>query len=80
MIKSVKLSLNNYLSQGPILKKFENKISNYFNAKYSIAVSSATAGLHLAVMSEIREKFYCILACTYFCGNCKCLFTCWIKN
>ncbi len=55
-IKSVKLSLNNYLSQGPILKKFENKISKYFNVKYSIAVSSATAGLHLAIMSLKLEK------------------------
>lgn len=55
-IKSVKQSLNNYLSQGPILKKFENKISKYFNVKYSIAASSATAGLHLAIMSLKLEK------------------------
>ena len=55
-IKSVKQSLNNYLSQGPILKKFEKKISKYFNVKYSIAASSATAGLHLAIMSLKLEK------------------------
>ena len=55
-IKSVKQSLNNYLSQRPILKKFENKISKYFNVKYSIAASSATAGLHLAIMSLKLEK------------------------
>ena len=50
-IKSVNSSLKNYLSQGPKLNEFENKSSNYFRAKYCTAVSSATAGLHLAILS-----------------------------
>ena len=36
-------------SDGPDVKKFENKFSKYVNRKYSIAVSSGTAALEIAV-------------------------------
>ena len=36
------------LTQGNQLKEFENSVANYVGAKYAVAVSSATAGLHLA--------------------------------
>lgn len=37
------------LTNGPIIKDFENKFARYTNAPYSIAVSSATSALHLAL-------------------------------
>jgi UDP-4-amino-4,6-dideoxy-N-acetyl-beta-L-altrosamine transaminase len=37
------------LTQGPQIKKFEESIAHYVGAKYAVAVSSATAGLHLAL-------------------------------
>tara|TARA_R110002049_G_scaffold291474_3_gene475426 strand:+ start:3231 stop:4376 length:1146 start_codon:yes stop_codon:yes gene_type:complete len=40
-----------FLTQGPKVKEFENKFANYVDAKYAIAVSNATAGLHLAVLA-----------------------------
>jgi perosamine synthetase len=36
------------LTQGSQIKKFENSVADYVGSKYAIAVSSATAGLHLA--------------------------------
>ena len=48
-------SVNNTLingwisSSGPDVKKFENKFSNYIGRKYSVAVSSGTAALEIAV-------------------------------
>lgn len=39
---------SNFLTQGPLIRKFENLISNYVGSKYAVVVSSCTAGLHLA--------------------------------
>ena len=40
-----------WLTNGPILKQFEEKIQTYTNTKYAIGVGSATHALHLAVRS-----------------------------
>ncbi|MGM7681444.1 UDP-4-amino-4,6-dideoxy-N-acetyl-beta-L-altrosamine transaminase [Cytobacillus sp. Hm23] len=40
-----------YLTTGPILKKFEKEISTYVNSKYAVAFSSGTAALHAAVFA-----------------------------
>ena len=42
---------SNYLTQGPLVPKFEKKIKNYCKSKYAVAVNSATSGLHIACMS-----------------------------
>lgn len=39
------------LTQGPMITEFEEQIANYVGAKYAVAVSSATAGLHLAILA-----------------------------
>ena len=36
------------LTQGPSIKKFEDCVANYVGSEYAVAVSSATAGLHLS--------------------------------
>jgi UDP-4-amino-4,6-dideoxy-N-acetyl-beta-L-altrosamine transaminase len=43
--------LSDYLTQGPKVKEFEEAFAVYVGAKYAVAVSNATAGLHIAVMS-----------------------------
>jgi len=40
-----------WLTNGPILKRFERKICSFINSKYAIGVSNATSALHLAVKS-----------------------------
>ena len=56
-------SVNNTLingwisSSGPDVKKFENKFSKYIGRKYSVAVSSGTAALEIAVKAlEIKKN------------------------
>ena len=39
------------LSIGPKIKEFENKFAKFVGAKYACAVSSGTAGLHLAMIA-----------------------------
>lgn len=40
-----------FLTCGPKVKEFEQAICSYTGAKYCVAVSSATAGLHLAMLA-----------------------------
>jgi len=40
-----------FLTCGPKVKEFEQAICNYTGAKYCVSVSSATAGLHLAMLA-----------------------------
>ncbi|MFC4221708.1 UDP-4-amino-4,6-dideoxy-N-acetyl-beta-L-altrosamine transaminase [Flagellimonas marina] len=42
---------SNFLTQGPKVAEFEEKFSKYVGSKYAVAVSNATAGLHLAVLA-----------------------------
>jgi len=45
-----------YLTTGPKVKEFEDKICKYVNARYGIAVNSATSALDIAVQSlELSE-------------------------
>ena len=39
------------LTQGPTIERFEQAIAEYVGAKYAVAVSSGTAGLHLAALA-----------------------------
>ena len=40
-----------WMTMGPLTNKFEESFRHYINAPYTIAVSSATAALHLSVMA-----------------------------
>lgn len=40
---------SDYLTQGPAVERFEQEICRITGAKYCVAVSNATAGLHIAV-------------------------------
>lgn len=51
-IKAVTETLNSdFLTQGPKVFEFESAFSEYVGAKYSVAVSNATAGLHIAALA-----------------------------
>ncbi|MFT6385084.1 MAG: dTDP-4-amino-4,6-dideoxygalactose transaminase, partial [Bacteroidia bacterium] len=40
-----------FLTQGPKVQEFEQKFAQYVGAKYAVAVTNATAGLHIAVLA-----------------------------
>jgi len=56
-IKSVSKVLKaKFITQGPIIDKFENKICKLLKVKYAVAVSSCTAGLHIALQVVSKKS------------------------
>ena len=57
-VKAVTKTLySDYLTTGPVVKQFENKLSKYCNSKYAICLNSATSGLLLACKSlDLKKK------------------------
>ena len=42
---------SDFLTQGPTIERFEKCLANYCGAKYAVAVTNATSGLHIACLS-----------------------------
>lgn len=42
---------SDWLTQGPTIEKFEKAVAEYCGAKYAVAVTSATAALHIACLA-----------------------------
>ena len=67
---------SNYLTQGPAIEKFEDAIKSITNAKYCVAVSNATQGLHIAVAAlEIDAGKEGITTPITFVASSNCLIT-----
>lgn len=47
----VEVLKSDFLTQGPIVEKFEKAIASYCNVKYAVSVSNATAALHLSCLA-----------------------------
>jgi dTDP-4-amino-4,6-dideoxygalactose transaminase len=47
----VKTLSEDFLTQGPRVREFEDAFAAYVGASYAVAVSNATAGLHLSVLA-----------------------------
>ncbi len=61
------------LTQGPKVDEFEKSIAKKVNVKYAIAVSSATAALHLACMAlKINSSDTCITSVNTFVASANC--------
>ena len=55
-IQAVKdVLVSDYLTTGPKVKKFEESIASYCEAKYCVAVSNGTAALHLASLVLLNK-------------------------
>ncbi|WP_323027640.1 UDP-4-amino-4,6-dideoxy-N-acetyl-beta-L-altrosamine transaminase [Gelidibacter japonicus] len=47
---------SDFLTQGPKIEEFEKAFAEYVDVKYAVAVSNATAGLHIANMAlDVKE-------------------------
>jgi len=47
----VEVLQSDWLTQGPAIERFEKAIADYCGAKYAVAVSSATAALHISCLA-----------------------------
>lgn len=75
----VKVLQSNWITQGPTIERFEQVVANYCGAKYAVAVSSATAALHIACLAtDLKEgdtlwtspnTFVASANCGLYCGS-----------
>ena len=62
--KALKQSL---ITTGPLVAKFDNKISKLLDSKYAVSCSSGTAALHLSLMSlQLKKKDIVIMPAVNF--------------
>lgn len=69
---------SDFLTQGPAVPKFEDKVASYCGTKYAYAVNSATSALHIACMALNVQKgdlvwtspitFVASANCALYCG------------
>ena len=78
-IKSVvDILKSDYLTQGPVVIRFEKEVAKLTNSKYGVATNSATSALHIACLSLGLEKgdivwttpitFVATANCARYCG------------
>ena len=75
----VEILQSEYLTQGPTVPLFEDKIAKYVHAKFAVAVNSATSALHLACLAlEVGPgslvwtspiSFVASANCALYCGG-----------
>tara|TARA_B100000941_G_scaffold290275_1_gene271822 strand:- start:664 stop:1836 length:1173 start_codon:yes stop_codon:yes gene_type:complete len=46
-----KVLKSDFLTQGPVVPKFEKSVASYCNASYAVAVNSATSALHISCLA-----------------------------
>lgn len=56
VINVVKALKKKSITQGPLVYKFEKKICKFLKVKYAVAVSSCTAGMHIALKCFANKK------------------------
>ena len=65
---------SDYLTQGPKVKEFETKFAEYVGVEYAVAVNTATAGLHLAVLAlGLKEGDRVITTPITFAASANCV-------
>jgi len=76
----IKVLSSNWITQGPKIKEFEEALCKYTEAKYAVAVSSGTAGLHLACLAAgIEEGDEVITSPITFVASANCILYCRAK-
>ena len=52
----VEVLKSDFLTQGPVIEKFEKAVAEYCGAKYAVAVTNATSALHIACLAAGLDK------------------------
>lgn len=73
----VKVLKGDYLTTGPYVKEFEEKVASYVGAKYAVAVSNGTAALHMACFAAgIKEYDEVIVSAITFAASANAVLYC----
>lgn len=73
----VEVLRSDYLTTGPKIQEFEQKLANYVGAKYAVAISNGTAALHAACYAaDIREGDEVITTPITFAASANCILYC----
>ena len=51
IISVIKVLMSNFLTKGPKVNLFENKVKKIVKSKYAVASNSGSSGLHLACLA-----------------------------
>ena len=51
ILEAEKVLRSDFLTQGPVVPKFEQSVLKYCGSKYAVAVNSATSALHIACLA-----------------------------
>jgi UDP-4-amino-4,6-dideoxy-N-acetyl-beta-L-altrosamine transaminase len=69
--------VGDYLTQGPIIKEFEDAFASYVGAKYAVAVTNGTAALHLSALAlSIKPGDKVITTSLTFAASANCIRYC----
>ena len=72
--KVIRVLSSDFLTQGPEVLKFENKLKKVFGAKYAKVVSNGTSGLYLAIKSlKFKKGFNAIVTANSFVASANCV-------
>lgn len=73
-----KVLKSDYITQGPIVRKFEKAVSTFVNVKYASATNSATSALHISCLAlnlqkknflwTVPNSFVASANCGIYCG------------
>jgi len=73
----VKTLQADFLTQGPKVKKFEEKFAAYIGSRYAVAVSNGTAALHLCALAlDVNETSKVITPPITFAASSNCIKYC----
>lgn len=65
---------SDFLTQGPKVEEFETAFAKYVGSKYAVAVSNATAGLHISVLAlELKPGERVITSPITFAASANCV-------
>ena len=75
-----KVLKSSFLTQGPMVKKFESNVSYYCGSKFAVSVNSATSALHIACMTlGLKEGEYLWTSSISFVASANCGLYCGAK-
>jgi UDP-4-amino-4,6-dideoxy-N-acetyl-beta-L-altrosamine transaminase len=68
---------SDYLTQGPVIPKFESSVASYTGSNFAVAVNSATSALHLACLAlNVTSKDYVWTSPITFVASANCALYC----